>query len=102
MVGPRYFWQALESRLGKEITLHEPDATVAHGMVLLYSLNSLRDHGLLQRGGERDDGFDDSQSGGPLRKIAYKLDIELEVIDGQLGEKRQAGVPGPEVVKRDL
>jgi hypothetical protein len=55
-----------------------------------------------ERAGEPDDGLDDMAAGEVRSQVAHELDVDLQVVDGQVLQVAEAPEAGPEVVQREL
>ena len=98
---PGDFRQGFKLGLGEEIALHEVDAAVAECFVLFHGLDAFADDFGADFVAHGDRGADDSFGARTVVKVADEVGVELDVVDGELGEQVETGETGAEVVKRE-
>nr|WP_242500816.1 hypothetical protein [Tropicimonas sp. IMCC6043] len=64
-------------------------------------LDALRRDGQAERLGERDDPGHDLGLLRVVQKLHHEAPVDLQLVEGQLGQRREAGIPSAEIVQRD-
>src|SRR5688500_2045258 len=88
-------------RVADQVALDQVAAAGLEELALVLGLYALGDHADLQRVRERDDGRDDCALVAVVRQLGDEAAVDLDLVDREAAQVREARVTGAEVVDGD-
>jgi len=94
--------QGFKGRAREIVSLKNVDAEVAQGIEFVGGLDTLGDDLNVERVAQVADGLDEAMAGGVEMDVADDVHVNLDDLGDEVGEEREAGVAGSEIIEREV